>query len=299
MKLYEILEKGYELLSKHNVPDYKVDGDLLWQYASGMDKSSMLLERNKEIPEELADNFMDIIKKRCSRYPLQYITGVQNFMGYDFATSENVLIPRQDTEILVEQALNILDGKRGTWLSETTDIKHDWISDNDLHTIRVLDLCCGTGCIGLSLKLLKPDIELTLADISDAAIDIAGRNARSHNIDCNIIQSDLFQNIDDGYDMIVSNPPYIKSQVIDELMPEVRDYEPRLALDGSEDGLLYYRRIIEEAGEYLRNGGYLLFEIGNDQAYEVLQLLVDGHFIDCRKVQDLAGNDRVVIAKKL
>ena len=282
MKQGELINEGSKRLFDCDVPDYRTDAELLWQYVSGKDMAHMILDADMEADYDLADRYMALIEKRCTRYPLQYITGTQNFMGYDFATSENVLIPRQDTETLVCQALDILAQMRQKVVPG--------------QVIRVLDLCCGTGCIGLSIKLAHPDIELTLADISDAAIDLAGQNADTYHIDCNIIQSDLFQNIDYGYDMIVSNPPYIRSAVIDGLMPEVRDFEPRLALDGADDGLLYYRKIIKEAGEFLKNGGYLLFEIGNDQASEVLQLLVDAHFTAYGCIRDLSGNDRVVIA---
>lgn len=287
MKLYEIIERGYERLKENDVPDAKTDAELLWQYVSGMDKAAMLMGKNSVISEDIADRYFKVIEKRSSRYPLQYITGVQNFMGYDFEVSYGVLIPRQDTETLAEQALMILNENR-----QQTSM------ESGAHTVSVLDMCCGTGCIGLSLKLLRSDIELTLADYSYAAVSLAEKNAAKHNVDCDIIQTDLFRNIHGRYDMIVSNPPYIKSQVIRELMPEVRDYEPELALDGCKDGLLYYRRIIKNAGEYLKDGGYLLFEIGNDQAYEVLQLLVNGGFTKCRKEKDLSGNDRVVIAVK-
>ena len=201
-------------------------------------------------------------------------------MGYDFETAPDVLIPRFDTEVLVEQANRLIQ-----------DIHSDKMS--------VLDMCCGSGCIGLSVALMNQDIHIDLCDISDSAIALTKKNAKRLEVsDYTVIKSDLFDKIDKRYDMILSNPPYIESKVIDGLMPEVRDYEPRLALDGDADGLKFYRAIIENAESYLNEKGYILFEIGNHQAHDVQQLLVDKHFEDVRVVKDLAGNDRVVIGRK-
>ena len=239
-----------------------------------------IMNRQEDVTETIRSSYEAVIDKRSKRIPLQYITGIQCFMGYDFETAPDVLIPRFDTEVLVEQANRLIQG-----------IHSDKMS--------VLDMCCGSGCIGLSVALMNQDIHIDLCDISDSAIALTTKNAKRLEVsDYTVIKSDLFDKIDKRYDMILSNPPYIESEVIDGLMPEVRDYEPRLALDGDTDGLKFYRAIIENAESYLNEKGYILFEIGNHQAHDVQQLLVDKHFEDVRVVKDLAENDRVVIGRK-
>ena len=280
MTQYQLVTAGIEKLKEHSVPDADIDAELLWLYVSKQDKMAYIMNRQKEITEAIRASYEALITKRAERIPLQYITGTQCFMGYDFETTPDVLIPRFDTEVLVEQANRLI---------------HDIHSDK----MSVLDLCCGSGCIGLSVALMNPKVHVDLSDISDSAITLTTKNAERLAVsDYTVIKSDLFDKIDKRYDMILSNPPYIESEVIDGLMPEVRDYEPRLALDGDADGLKFYRAIIENAESYLNEKGYILFEIGNHQAHDVQQLLVDKHFEDVRVVKDLAENDRVVIGRK-
>lgn len=280
MKLFQLLQYASESLRDADVPEPEIDTEILWNHITGMNKMQMLLNRELEIDIETEDRFLQIIKNRATRRPLQYITGTQNFMGIDFLTAKDVLIPRMDTETLVEQVL-------------MTIRKYE---PNKM--ISVLDLCCGSGCIGLSLKVLTDFIDITLADISDSALALTRRNAEKLGLECEIVKGNLFENVKKRYDIIVSNPPYIRSDVIDGLMPEVKDFEPRLALDGMEDGLYFYKKIIEESEKYINNEGYLFFEIGNDQAYDVQQLLVDNHYADVCVVKDLSGNDRVVYGKR-
>lgn len=287
MRLHELLLDGRMRLEAHGVPDADVDVNLLWQHVSGMSRLDMLLAGNEETDVAQSRSFYELIERRCGREPLQYITGSQSFMGFDFVVSENVLIPRQDTETLVETALGLAEGRQCP---------------------EVLDMCCGSGCIGISFGLLYAGSHVTLADVSPFAVSLAERNVREL---CNlpetgdagqavsrfdVISSDLFANVDGTFDFVLSNPPYIRSDVIATLMPEVRDFEPRLALDGTGDGLYFYRVIADKAREYLKDDGYVVFEIGNDQAEDVQHLLVDMHYEDIHVVRDLSGNDRVVYA---
>ena len=201
-------------------------------------------------------------------------------MGYDFCTSKNVLIPRQDTEVLVETALNITKHIDGS--------------------VDVLDMCCGTGCIGISYGLMRPGSRVVLADISEDAINTTHKNIEKLCGDTDrfrVVSTDLFENVEGRFDLILSNPPYIKSGVIDTLMPEVRDNEPRLALDGMEDGLYFYRIIVSQARKYIKDEGYVVFEIGNDQAEDVQHLLVESGYDDVHVVRDLCRNDRVVYGR--
>ena len=279
MKLYELVNAGISKLEKCGVPDADVDADILWQYVSGMNRLDILMAKGDEVAAELENT-------------LQYITGTQNFMGYDFDTSENVLIPRQDTETLVETALKLTTGCRNMGRSHKLESAGQMLS--------VLDMCCGSGCIGISYGLMNKDSRVTLADISDAALVLAGRNMEKlcrGEDRFSVVKSDLFDDIEGRFDLIMSNPPYIRTNVIDTLMPEVRDNEPRLALDGSEDGLYFYRIIVDRARKYIKDEGYVVFEIGNDQAEDVQHLFVDSGYEDIHVVQDLSHNDRVVYGR--
>jgi len=249
MKLCELLRMGRDRLEKSDVPDADIDADILWQYLSGMNRMDMIMAREDDVDDDKSEAYMKLIEKRSTRIPLQYITGEQNFMGYDFDTAEDVLIPRMDTETLVETALKL-------------------VKDAD-HNVDVLDMCCGSGCIGVSFGLWNKNSRIVLADVSEAAIGLARRNvaklcARDDRFE--VVRTDLFEQISGKYDLILSNPPYIRSDVIETLMPEVREHEPHLALDGTADGLYFYRIIADKAREYIKDEGYVVFEIGNDQA---------------------------------
>ncbi len=292
MKLYELVNAGISKLEKCGVPDADVDADILWQYVSGMNRLDILMAKGDEVAAELENRYNEAVDRRCARIPLQYITGTQNFMGYDFDTSENVLIPRQDTETLVETALKLTTGCRNMGRSNKLESAGQMLS--------VMDMCCGSGCIGISYGLMNKDSRVTLADISDAALVLAGRNMEKlcrGEDRFSVVKSDLFDDIEGRFDLIMSNPPYIRTNVIDTLMPEVRDNEPRLALDGSEDGLYFYRIIVDRARKYIKDEGYVVFEIGNDQAEDVQHLFVDSGYEDIHVVQDLSHNDRVVYGR--
>lgn len=275
MKIYELIEYGIDRLRDCNITEAETDAELLWLHVSKMDKMKLLLEKRQEAENDLEQAYLSLIEKRAQRIPLQYITGIAGFMGMNFHTAQDVLIPRMDTETLVIKALELIGACK-------TDFP------------KVLDMCCGSGCIGISIKKLSDKCHVALADISDAAIELTKENAMVLGASCDVIKSNLFENINDRYDFIISNPPYIESDVIESLMPEVRDYEPRLALDGSGDGLVFYRRIICDAAKYLKDDGYVLFEIGNNQAEDVQHLLVDAGYDDIHVLKDLCGNDRVV-----
>ena len=223
---------------------------------------------------EQTEEFRSLLSKRAERIPLQYITGVQEFMGLSFKVNSNVLIPRQDTETLVEEALKRV--RPG---------------------MRVLDMCTGSGCVLVSILKNVPNVEGYGYDISKQALVVAKENARMNGVSAVFERSDLFENVTGEFDVIVSNPPYIRSGDIPQLMPEVANFEPIAALDGKEDGLYFYRKMIEQAGSYLRPGGALMFEIGWDQGRYVSELMRDAQYQEVRIVKDLARNDRVVIGE--
>ncbi len=256
------------------IQEAETDARLLLEFVCGTDRNTLLAHGDSELTGEQESAYRELLKKRSRHIPLQYLTGVQDFMGLEFAVNEHVLIPRQDTEILAEEALkNLHDG------------------------MQVLDLCTGSGCILISLLNYSNNCEGVGADISEEALRTAALNAGrllGGRANITFVQSDLFENVRGMFDMIVSNPPYIKSEAIGTLMPEVRDYEPRQALDGGEDGLLFYRRILRESSRYLRKGGMLLFEIGYDQGEEVSGLMEQAGFLEVRVVRDYGGLDRVV-----
>ena len=252
---------------------------------AGCTYSTLILRMAEEVTEKQAQRLHAYVTERMTHKPCQYILGTQEFMGYEFATAEEVLIPRPETELLVEEACRIAE---------------NWKDTPDGRKRRVLDLCCGSGCIGISFSKLRHGRDLVeLADISDAAIALTKKNRERLQADCAVIQTDLFMQIEGKYDMIVSNPPYIRTDEIPKLMAEVRDFEPHLALDGKADGLYFYDKIIREAREYLYEDGYILFEIGQDQLDAVRGLLVENGYTDIKGIKDYAGLDRIVTARYL
>lgn len=278
--------EGKERLRRAGVPEADLDAWYLLEYVTGISRASYYMEPDREMTAQQSVQYDSCLSKRELRVPLQHITGEQEFMGLTFRVDENVLIPRQDTEILVEEALEIL--KEGHLPQSSGQM-------------RVLDMCTGSGCVLLSIlyyaACLKDCIEGTGVDISKKALAIAKQNARELGIRSEFICGDLFENIYKKYGMILSNPPYIRSSEIDELQAEVRLHEPREALDGKEDGLYFYRRITDEAREYLLPGGFLMFEIGYDQAEDVSELMRNSGYTEVRVKKDLAGLDRVVYGR--
>lgn len=268
-KLYQI---GKEQLQKAGITDAELDARLLLEFICHTDRNALYAHGDQEIEDEKMHDFLQLIEKRAVHIPLQHLTGEQNFMGLDFLVNEHVLIPRQDTEILVEEIMR------------------------DLHDgIRILDMCTGSGCILLSLLHYSNDCSGVGVDVSEDALAVARQNAgRLAEKQAVFIQSDLFEKVEGSFDLIVSNPPYIRSQEIAGLMPEVREHEPHLALDGKNDGLHFYREIIKGAMSHLKRGGQLFFEIGYDQGEAVQALLAANGYTEIAVVKDYAGLDRVV-----
>ena len=296
MTYTELYKYSIDKLNLAGIEEADSDTRLLFSHVFKVDRGFLFVHGDEAVLADQEEEFLKMLSLREKRIPLQHITGIQNFMGLDFTVTKDVLIPRFDTECLVEEAMI-------------------YCHDGD----KVLDVCTGSGCILISLMNYKNNIRGFGLDISEEALNIARLNAGklckqgSLELPCGdlndfnddldyvnpkFIQSDLYTNLDEkDFDIIVSNPPYIRSDIIPTLMPEVRDYDPMLALDGGDDGLIFYRRIIGESGQYLKKGGVLLVEIGHDQGEEVYQIFSDNGFTDINVIKDLSGNDRVVRGK--
>lgn len=271
MTLREAYEYGQEQLKKAEIPEAALDAWYLLEHVTGVSRAEYFLNMSREVSPEQAKAYDACLRQRASHIPLQHITGVQEFMGLTFGVNEHVLVPRQDTEVLVESVLEILKPE-----------------------MHILDMCTGSGCILISLLKLGPEISGVGADISEEALKVAIKNAETIGVEATFLQSDLFTEVQGQYDVIVSNPPYIRTEVIQELKEEVKCHDPLLALDGKEDGLYFYRKIIGDSPRYLKAGGRLYFEIGHDQAEDVKQLMEAAGFADVTVKKDLAGLDRVV-----
>lgn len=264
------LEYGKQILLNADVADFELDAWYLMEYVCKIDKSRYYMLSSDEMADEKFLEYELLLKKRAERVPLQYITGSQEFMGMEFKVNSHVLIPRQDTETLVEEALKVLEPG-----------------------MEVLDLCTGSGCVIISL-LKQKEIIASACDISKQALLIAKENAKNNQVKLQLVRSDLFQNITGMFDMIVANPPYIPTSTIEALMPEVKNFEPIEALDGGEDGLYFYREIVKKGRQFLKSNGYLCLEIGHDQGGRVAFLMEENGYRNVRVIKDLAGNDRVV-----
>ena len=288
-------------LKDADVPDYENDAEIIMEYCFGMNRTDLFMNKDREIDEDRCNNYLDLVYRRSKREPLQYITGTQCFMGIDFKVTPDVLIPRQDTEKVVTNARVIIESKntkRNRVLS--SPYIYEWMVGRK--NWKVLDLCTGSGAIGVSLAKLCPNLKkVVMTDISEKAVSIARTNAALAGVDkkTSFLTGDLFEPLKkkEKFDMIVSNPPYIPSDVIPTLMPEVKDNEPVSALDGGEDGLTYYRRIVSEAPLRLEKEGILVLEIGHDQGPAVQNILEEtGNYQKTEIVKDYGGNDRVIIA---
>ena len=275
MTLREAFALGKDLL-KNKIEEYETDAWLLLEGACGCTRNDLYLRGNDPLSEEQETLYKEYLEKRSRRIPVQHILGVQCFCGLDFIVTPDVLCPRQDTEILIEEAIKRI--RPGS---------------------SILDMCTGSGCIILTLLHFVKDCKGTAADLSEKALAVAVQNAKKLEKECTFIHSDLFENIEGRYDVIVSNPPYIATKEIEALEPEVRDMEPRMALDGMEDGLFFYRKIVSASVKYLNPDGWLMFEIGYDQGEQVSEMMKSAGYVDVKVVGDLAGLDRVVIGKLL
>lgn len=293
----EVYKAGKEALEKAAIDEAALDARLLLEFVCGTDRNTLLAHGDREVSGEEYERYRELIGKRAARVPLQHLTGEQDFMGLTFLVNKNVLVPRQDTEVLVEEVMkNLHDG------------------------MRILDMCTGSGCILLSLLHYSNDCQGVGVDLSAKALAVARENyerlrRERPEMEAVFLEGDLFEGLEkdvseDGgegrgvncrtdvrggrFDIIVSNPPYIESDEILTLMPEVREHEPLMALDGGADGLAFYRRIVKGAGAYLNGGGMLFFEIGCGQAESVRNIMEEAGFREIQVVKDFAGLDRVV-----
>ena len=273
MEYVVVYKEGAARLRDSGVREAELDARLLLEYVCHTDRNTLLAHPEREVSEEERAKFLTLIERREKREPLQYITKEQEFMGLTFETSVNTLIPRQDTECLVEEAMKNL---------------HDGMA--------ILDVCCGTGCILLSLLHYSNDCTGVGVDIDANAVSLAKKNAKNLGIDATFTVSDLFESVEGTFDLITSNPPYIPTKVIETLDPEVKDYEPMAALDGGEDGLMFYRLIAAKAKQYLKRGGMIFFEIGYDQGEDVSEIMKENGYRHIEVKKDLAGLDRIVSA---
>ena len=271
MEYAALYRMGVERLAAAGIEEAKLDARLLLEELCGTDRNDLLVHGDRPVTEQQENSYVNYIELRSRHIPLQHITGYQEFMGLRFKVTPDVLIPRQDTETLVEEVLkNLHDG------------------------MRILDLCTGSGCILLSLLRYSNDCVGVGADLSKKALAVAEENAGSLGLTAEFVQGDLFEPVTGKFEIIVSNPPYIPSNVIPTLMEEVREHDPLMALDGKEDGLYFYREIIGQASEYLYPGGMLFLEIGCEQAEAVTELMKNAGYRDVTVCKDLAGHDRVV-----
>lgn len=273
MTLKEAYEYGQGQLKSAQVEDADLDAWYLLEHVTGVTRAGYFMDLNRALDEKEEAEYREFVAIRANHVPLQHITGVQEFMGLPFRVNEHVLVPRQDTEVLVECALDVLEPG-----------------------MRVLDMCTGSGCILISLLKLCSfsNIRGVGVDISKEALEVACSNAKNLGVDASFLHSDLFFGVEGKYDVIVSNPPYIRTSVIAELKEEVKFHDPLLALDGKENGLYFYRRIVEESIQHLQLGGRLYFEIGHDQGEDVSTLMREAGFSNVTVKKDLAGLDRVV-----
>jgi protein-(glutamine-N5) methyltransferase, release factor-specific len=269
-----LLADGTKMLTQAGIDEAELDARYILEYITGLNSAQYFIHSEDIIEKNKAEEFFRLIERRSKRIPLSYVIGTRDFFGLTFKVDENVLIPEQETELLVEEVIKHSEGKS------------------------VLDMCTGSGCIAISIALFGKPSKVAASDISEKALKVARENAKSLKAgEISFIQGDMFENVTDKFDIIVSNPPYIETGEIDELMPEVRDYIPRLALDGDIDGLKFYRIISKEAVKKLNKNGRIFYEIGYNQSRAVASILLENGFTDVNIMKDYSGLDRIVMAK--
>lgn len=269
-----LLTDGTKMLTQAGIDEAELDARYILEYITGLNSAQYFIHSEDIIEKNKAEEFFRLIERRSKRIPLSYVIGTRDFFGLTFKVDENVLIPEQETELLVEEVIKHSEGKS------------------------VLDMCTGSGCIAISIALFGKPSKVAASDISEKALKVARENAKSLKAgEISFIQGDMFENVTDKFDIIVSNPPYIETGEIDELMPEVRDYIPRLALDGDIDGLKFYRIISKEAVKKLNKNGRIFYEIGYNQSRAVASILLENGFTDVKIMKDYSGLDRIVMAK--
>ena len=278
MKIEELLKEGKIKLTENKIEDANLIARVLLEFVLKIDRNELIKKQLQEVEKEKEEEYKQKVEQILQGIPLQYITNLQEFMKLNFFVNENVLIPQPDTEILVEEVIKIaqLENK-----------------------IKILDICTGSGCIGISLAYYLKNAKISMSDISKNAIEIAKKNAKENKVleKTKFIKSDLFENIEEKFDIIVSNPPYIETDVIKNLSKQVQN-DPKIALDGGKDGLLFYRKLIKEAPNFLNYNGYLCMEIGYDQKEKVIEIAKQEEiFSKIEAIKDLSGNDRVIICR--
>lgn len=311
MKLQELIQNSKHELDSLNVEDADIKLKILIEYVFKISKEKLILKYKDEINDKKVEEFRKLLKKLENGILIQYIINNQEFMGLNFYVDENVLIPQPDTEILVEEVIKYCNELRNNE-SEDKETNKDYkeniekepiINKEDKNinkkTIKILDLCTGSGIIGISIYKYLENVEIYASDISQKALNIAEKNTNLNNAKINFINSDMFENIHiKDFDIIVSNPPYIESKVIESLSKEVQN-EPKLALDGGEDGLKFYRCILENAKDYLRKNGAIFLEIGYDQKEKIEEILKSYKiYKETKCIKDFGGNNRVIIIKR-
>lgn len=277
----QMCHNGAAILADAGITDAEYDSFALLEYITGMDRTAYILNGSKSVPEDITERYDAVIDRRSSHIPLQHITGQAWFYGRSFNVNSDVLVPRQDTEVLVSEALEVINAKDS-----------------------VLDMCTGSGCIIITLALEKKLGRAVGADISEAALKVASGNREKLGADdVTFVKSNIFSdiNVNDAelFDVIVSNPPYIATGEIETLTEEVRIHDPYIALDGFEDGLHFYREITQQSMNYIKSGGWLLYEIGCTQAHDVSDIMSEYGYSNIKVIKDLAGLDRVVMGQRL
>ncbi len=277
----QMCHNGAAILADAGITDAEYDSFALLEYITGMDRTAYILNGSKSVPEDITERYDAVIDRRSSHIPLQHITGQAWFYGRSFNVNSDVLVPRQDTEVLVSEALKVINAKDS-----------------------VLDMCTGSGCIIITLALEKKLGRALGADISEAALKVASGNREKLGADdVTFVKSNIFSDInvndEELFDVIVSNPPYIATGEIETLTEEVRIHDPYIALDGLEDGLHFYREITQQSLNYIKSGGWLLYEIGCTQAHDVSDIMSEYGYSNIKVIKDLAGLDRVVMGQRL
>lgn len=277
----QMCHNGAAILADAGITDAEYDSFALLEYITGMDRTAYILNGSKSVPEDITERYDAVIDRRSSHIPLQHITGQAWFYGRGFNVNSDVLVPRQDTEVLVSEALKVINAKDS-----------------------VLDMCTGSGCIIITLALEKKLGRALGADISEAALKVASGNREKLGADdVTFVKSNIFSDInvndEELFDVIVSNPPYIATGEIETLTEEVRIHDPYIALDGLEDGLHFYREITQQSLNYIKSGGWLLYEIGCTQAHDVSDIMSEYGYSNIKVIKDLAGLDRVVMGQRL
>lgn len=295
LSVKEILNIGRRQLEDSHIADAAIDCKILYCYMMNVTNAHLILEYQKILPDSLCDEYFKLLDRRCSGEPVQYIIGTQEFMGLEFKVNESVLIPRQDTETLVEDAMDVI---------KNNQLRGEELLPKKKKDFDVLDLCCGSGAIGISLASLCDNVKVTCSDISRDAISVARENAERLHVSKkisfetgNLLMPFKGRIKNKKFDLIISNPPYIKTSVIPTLQREVREHEPMMALDGGASGLDLYKSIIGDAADCLKKSGVLMFEIGHDQKDDVMAMIEETQrFENITGLKDLAGRDRIVVA---